>query len=87
MEDFLYEAVEIIQTIWDGILFGSTYALIGIGFTLIFGAMGKLNMAYAAAAIAGAYVGLAVSMFFDDPIIMVFAVSATFSTFMGYFVY
>tara|TARA_Y100000996_G_scaffold83658_1_gene57697 strand:- start:1024 stop:1920 length:897 start_codon:yes stop_codon:yes gene_type:complete len=87
MEDFLYEAVEIIQTIWDGILFGSTYALIGIGFTLIFGAMGKLNMAYAAAAIAGAYVGLAVSMFFDAPIIMVFAVSATFSTFMGYFVY
>ena len=52
MEDFLYEAVEIIQTIWEGILFGSTYALIGIGFTLIFGAMGKLNMAYAAAAIA-----------------------------------
>ena len=87
MDDFLYEAVEIIQTIWDGILFGSTYALIGIGFTLIFGAMGKLNMAYAAAAIAGAYVGLAVSMFFDAPIIMVFAVSATFSTFMGYFVY
>ena len=87
MEDFLYEAVEITQTVWDGILFGSTYALIGIGFTLIFGAMGKLNMAYAAAAIAGAYVGLAVSMFFDAPIIMVFAVSASFSTFMGYFVY
>ena len=87
MEDFLYEAVEIIQTIWDGILFGSTYALIGIGFTLIFGAMGKLNMAYAGAAIAGAYVGLAVSMFFDAQIIIVFAVSATFSTFMGYFVY
>ena len=87
MEDFLYEAVEIIQTIWDGILFGSTYALIGIGFTLIFGAMGKLNMAYAAAAIGGAYVGLAVSMFFDAPIILVFAVSAFVSTLMGYFVY
>ena len=87
MEDFLYEVVEIIQTIWDGILFGSTYALIGIGFTLIFGAMGKLNMAYAAAAIGGAYVGLAVSMFFDAPIILVFAVSAFVSTLMGYFVY
>ena len=87
MEDFLYEAVEIIQTIWDGILFGSTYALIGIGFTLIFGAMGKLNMAYAAAAIAGAYVGLAVSMFFDAPIILVFVVSAFVSTLMGYVVY
>ena len=87
MEDFLYEVVEITQTIWDGVLFGSTYALIGIGFTLIFGAMGKLNMAYAGAAIAGAYVGLAVSMFFDAPIILVFAVSAIVSTLMGYIVY
>ncbi len=87
MEDFLYEAVEIIQTIWDGILFGSTYALIGIGFTLIFGAMGKLNMAYAGAAIAGAYVGLAVSLFFDATIIFVFAVSAVISTLLGYIVY
>ena len=87
MEDFLYEVVEITQTIWDGVLFGSTYALIGIGFTLIFGAMGKLNMAYAGAAIAGAYVGLAVSMFLDAPIILVFAVSALVSTLMGYIVY
>ncbi len=87
MEDFLYEAVEIIQTIWDGILFGSTYALIGIGFTLIFGAMGKLNMAYAGAAIAGAYVGLAVSLFFDATIIFVFAVSAFVSTLLGFIVY
>ena len=59
MEDFLYELVEVTQSIADGLLFGSTYALIGIGFTLIFGAMGKLNMAYAGAALAGAYAGLA----------------------------
>ena len=45
MEDFWYEFVEVTQAIADGLLFGSTYALIGIGFTLIFGAMGKLNMA------------------------------------------
>ena len=87
MEDFLYEVVEITQTIWDGVLFGSTYALIGIGFTLIFGAMGKLNMAYAGAAIAGAYVGLAVSMLFDAPIILVFVASALVSTMMGYLIY
>ena len=49
MEDFWYEFVEVTQSIADGLLFGSTYALIGIGFTLIFGAMGKLNMAYAGA--------------------------------------
>ena len=87
MDEFLFEVVEITQSVWDGILFGSTYALIGIGFTLIFGAMGKLNMAYAGAAIAGAYVGLAVSMLFDAPIILVFAVSALVSTMMGYLIY
>ena len=42
----------------DGLLFGATYSLIGIGFTLVFGVMHKINMAYAAASIAGAYAGL-----------------------------
>ena len=87
MDEFLFEVVEITQSVWDGILFGSTYALIGIGFTLIFGAMGKLNMAYAGTAIAGAYVGLAVSMLFDAPIILVFVASALVSTMMGYLTY
>ena len=87
MDEFFFEVVEITQSVWDGILFGSTYALIGIGFTLIFGAMGKLNMAYAGAAIAGAYVGLAVSMLFDAPIILVFVASALVSTMMGYLIY
>lgn len=44
----------------DGVLFGATYALIGIGFTLVFGVMHKINMAYAAASIGGAYAGLIV---------------------------
>jgi len=50
--------LDILQAVSDGILFGATYALIGIGFTLVFGVMHKLNMAYAAASIGGAYAGL-----------------------------
>ena len=50
--------IDILQSLIDGVLFGSIYALIGLGFTLIFGAMEKLNMAYAASSIGGAYVGL-----------------------------
>jgi branched-chain amino acid transport system permease protein len=50
--------MDIVQTLADGLLFGAIYALIGIGFTLVFGVMHKINMAYAAASLAGAYVGV-----------------------------
>jgi branched-chain amino acid transport system permease protein len=50
--------LDFLQTLSDGVLFGATYALIGIGFTLVFGVMHKINMAYAAASIGGAYAGL-----------------------------
>ncbi|MGH8675077.1 MAG: branched-chain amino acid ABC transporter permease [Burkholderiales bacterium] len=53
MSDFL-------QAVLDGMLFGAIYALIGIGFTLVFGVMHKINMAYAAASIGSAYGGLLV---------------------------
>ena len=87
MSDFWFEFVEITQTIGDGLLFGTTYALIGIGFTLIFGAMHKLNMTYAAASLAGAYVGLAAFTFVNAPAPVVFLVSALSSAFIGFVVY
>ena len=87
MEDFWYEFVEVTQTITDGLLFGSTYALIGVGFTLIFGAMGKLNMAYAAAALGGAYAGLAGFMLIKAPLVLVFGISAVAAAVLGYAIY
>src|SRR5687768_13858861 len=50
--------LDFFQALFDGLLFGATYALIGIGFTLVFGVMHKLNLAYAAASIGAAYAGL-----------------------------
>lgn len=44
------------QQFVDGFLFGSTYALVAIGFTLIFGVMHKLNLAFGIIALAGAYI-------------------------------
>ena len=87
MSDFWFEFVEITQTIGDGLFFGATYALIGIGFTLIFGAMGKLNMTYAAASLAGAYAGLAAFAFVNAPAPVVFLVSALASGCLGFIVY
>jgi len=50
--------LDLLQSIADGLLFGAIYSLIGLGFTLVFGVMHKINMAYAAASLAGAYAGL-----------------------------
>jgi len=50
--------LDFLQAVSDGMLFGATYALIGIGFTLVFGVMHKLNLAYAAASVGAAYCGL-----------------------------
>ncbi len=87
MEDFLFGLYDLIQTAADGILFGSTYALIGIGFTLIFGAMEKLNMSYAASSFAGAYSGLAVLSYVDAPFLVVLLSAVFAAGVVSYVVY
>ena len=54
----LLDLIDAVQSAADGILFGATYALLGIGFTLIFGVMHKINLSYAAASIGAAYASL-----------------------------
>jgi branched-chain amino acid transport system permease protein len=87
VEDFLFELYDVIQAAADGVLFGSTYALIGIGFTLIFGAMEKLNMSYAASSFAGAYTGLAVLSYVDAPFLVVLLSAVLSSGLVSYVVY
>ncbi|MCA3180894.1 MAG: hypothetical protein INH05_19205, partial [Burkholderiales bacterium] len=52
------DLVDLLQSVFDGVMFGTTYALIGIGFTLIFGVMHKINLSYAAASVGAAYLSL-----------------------------
>ncbi len=85
MEYFFF--IDLIQSLVDGLLFGTTYALIGIGFTLIFGVMRKLNLAYGAAALAGTYIGLVLFLSFDAPPPVVFLASAVGSGLIGLVVY
>jgi branched-subunit amino acid ABC-type transport system permease component len=79
--------IDLLQAIADGALFGATYALIGIGFTLIFGVMHKLNMSYAAASIGGAYCGLVVPLLIPAPSWLVFAAAIAAAAVIGYLVY
>ena len=78
----------LVQAIIDGILVGTTYALIGIGFTLIFGVMHKLNLAFAAASIAGAFASLVAWQHFKGlPVPLVFLIAAAAAGVLGYVIY
>jgi branched-chain amino acid transport system permease protein len=79
---------DLLQSILDGVMFGATYALIGIGFTLVFGVMHKINMAYAAASVGGAYGGLLVLVAFKGaPAWAVFLGACLAGGILGYVVY
>lgn len=80
--------LDFLQVVVDGLLFGATYALIGIGFTLVFGVMHKINMTYAAASIGGAYCGLLVlKVMAGAPAWLVFLCGFVAGGALGYVVY
>ena len=68
--------LDLTQSWIDGVMFGTTYALIGIGFTLIFGVMHKINLAYAAASIGAAYLSLLVIELVPTPLVYLFSAFA-----------
>ena len=65
----LLDLQDLTQSVIDGVMFGTTYALIGIGFTLIFGVMHKINLSYAAASIGAAYLSLLVVHAVPTPLV------------------
>ena len=48
----------IIQQLINGLMLGSTYSLVAIGYTLIFGVLGVLHFAHGEVLMAGAFMGL-----------------------------
>lgn len=84
--DYL-DLIDAVQSVVDGVLFGATYALLGIGFTLIFGVMHKINLSFAAASIGAAYASLLVLAAFKAPAIVVFLAAAVAGGAIGAIVY
>ena len=81
----LLDLIDLTQSVLDGVLFGATYWLIGIGFTLIFGVMHKINLAYAAASVGAAYLSLIVVS--HVPVPVVYLVAALMGGVLGWLVY
>jgi branched-chain amino acid transport system permease protein len=49
--------IDVVQNTIDGVMIGSSYGLLALGFTLIFGVMRRLNLSYGPSIMVGAYVG------------------------------
>jgi branched-subunit amino acid ABC-type transport system permease component len=49
--------VDLVQNTIDGMMIGSSYGLLALGFTLIFGVMRRLNLSYGPSIMIGAYIG------------------------------
>ena len=58
---------ELLQRTLDGLLDGASYALVGLGLTLTFGTLRRLNLAYGAVAMLGAYAGAWLHLRFGMP--------------------
>ena len=60
-------SIELLQRTLDGLMDGASYALVGLGLTLTFGTLRRLNLAYGAVAMLGAYAGAWLHLRFGVP--------------------
>jgi branched-chain amino acid transport system permease protein len=58
----------IIQQLINGLMLGSTYSLVAIGYTLIFGVLGLLHFAHGEVLMAGAFMGLYIILWSGLPL-------------------
>lgn len=57
--------IDFIQNCIDGLMLGSSYSLLAIGFTLIFGVMRRLNLSFGPSIMLGAFFGTFLFLEFD----------------------
>ena len=78
--------VDFIQNCLDGIMLGSSYALLAIGFTLIFGVMRRLNLSYGPSIMVGAFVGTLVYVEFKANAVAIAAATVIGAVIAGIYV-
>lgn len=69
--------VDLVQNTIDGLMIGSSYGLLALGFTLIFGVMRRLNLSYGPSVMIGGYLGTVVYLQFGaGPLVVAVVVVA-----------
>ena len=79
MTDFLQNCI-------DGAMFGSGYALLALGFTLVFGVMKRLNLSFGPSIMLGAYAGTWVYLNFSQNILLVVLATVITTVAVGIYV-
>ena len=77
---------DLVQNTLDGLALGSTYALLALGFTLIFGVLRRANLAYGPAIMFGAYAATWVSLNFQASLILLGVVTVFVTVLAGAYV-
>ncbi|QWG13076.1 branched-chain amino acid ABC transporter permease [Bradyrhizobium sediminis] len=78
--------IPFIQTTLDGLMVGSSYGLLALGFALIFGVMRRLNLSYGPSIMVGAYLGTLLYIQFGAPTYVVAMVAVAGSVMAGVYV-
>jgi branched-chain amino acid transport system permease protein len=75
--------VEILQQLINGLSLGSVYALIALGYTMVYGIIGLINFAHCDIYMVGAYIGLFASMNLHLPFIPTLLIAMVGSAIAG----
>jgi branched-chain amino acid transport system permease protein len=78
--------VDLAQNTLDGLMLGSAYALLALGFTLIFGVLRRANLAYGPAIMLGAYAAAWVNLQFHAGFLVLALVTIAGATLAGAYV-
>jgi branched-chain amino acid transport system permease protein len=73
-----------LQYLANGIVIGSTYVLVAVGLTLVFGILGVVNFAHGEFYMLGAYAGITAVTVLGVPVIPAIAVVVLVSAFLGW---
>jgi len=73
----------ILQQLVNGVMLGSVYALIAIGYTLIFGVLGILHLAHGEVFMVGAYLGLLCALRLSQNIVVAILVAMAGTALLG----
>ncbi|MFE8700700.1 branched-chain amino acid ABC transporter permease [Cytobacillus sp. FJAT-54145] len=74
----------LIEQLINGLTLGSIYAIVALGFTLVFGVLGIINMAHGEIFMFGAFIGVIVTTTLQGPLWLAFLAAVLVTAIMGY---